>query len=152
MRSSCSHCGPDTLRRVKTAFITGVTGQDGSYLAEFLLGKGYDVHGLVRRSSLLARTRIDHLYRNDQMHLHYGDLTDGGSLRRLIDEVRPDEVYNLGAMSHVSVSFEMPEFTAATNAGGPRNLLRAILDTGLDTRFYQASSSDPDFSAGSLAA
>lgn len=128
--------------RVQTAFITGVTGQDGSYLADLLISKGYDVHGLVRRSSLLARTRIDHLYGHERLHLHYGDLTDGGSMRRLLESVEPDEVYNLGAMSHVGVSFEMPEFTAATNAGGPRNLFRAILDAGLRTRVYQASTSE----------
>jgi GDPmannose 4,6-dehydratase len=127
---------------VLKALITGITGQDGSYLADLLLGKGYEVHGLVRRSSVLARTRIDHLYGHERVHLHYGDLTDGSSLRHLVEAIGPHEVYNLGAMSHVGVSFEMPEYTGSTNAGGPRSLLQAILDTGLETRFYQASTSE----------
>jgi len=127
---------------VKTALITGTTGQDGSYLAELLLGKGYDVHGLVRRSSALARSRIDHLRAEERLTLHYGDLTDARSLTNLVEAVRPDEVYNLGAMSHVGVSFEMPEYTSSTNAGGARRLLHAIQDAGIDTRYYQASSSE----------
>ena len=130
------------LRRVKTAFITGVTGQDGSYLAELLLDKGYDVHGLVRRSSMLNRTRIDHLHHHDRLHLHYGDLTDGVSLVNLVRSIEPDEVYNLGAMSHVKVSFEMPDYTASTNAIGTLRLLEAIRAAGLDCRFYQASTSE----------
>ncbi len=127
---------------MKTAFITGVTGQDGSYLTEFLLGKGYDVHGLVRRSSMLNRTRIDHLHQHERLHLHYGDLTDGVSLVNLVRSIEPDEVYNLGAMSHVKVSFEMPDYTASTNAIGTLRLLEAIRAAGLDCRFYQASTSE----------
>jgi GDPmannose 4,6-dehydratase len=127
---------------VKKALITGVTGQDGSHLAELLIEKGYDVHGLVRRSSVLTRSRIDHLFGHDLLTLHYGDLTDSGSLRHLVEAVQPDEVYNLAAMSHVGVSFEMPEFTASTNAGGTRRLLGALEETGVDARFYQASSSE----------
>jgi GDPmannose 4,6-dehydratase len=127
---------------VKTAFITGITGQDGSYLAEFLLGKGYDVHGLVRRSSTLNRSRIDHLHHHERLHLHYGDLTDGVSLVNLVRSIEPDEVYNLGAMSHVKVSFEMPDYTASTNAIGTLRLLEAIRAAGLDCRFYQASTSE----------
>src|SRR5689334_19897698 len=99
----------------KSALITGITGQDGSYLAELLLDKGYEVHGLVRRSSSLNRTRIDHLHNNPDLHLHYGDLTDGTALVNLIHHVRPEEVYNLGAQSHVKVSFSMPDYTASTN-------------------------------------
>jgi len=126
----------------KRAFITGVTGQDGSYLAEFLLGKGYEVHGLVRRASTLNRSRIDHLHGNADLHLHYGDLTDGVSLVNLIHEIAPHEVYNLGAQSHVKVSFEMPEYTASTDAVGTLRLLEAIRAAGLDCRFYQASTSE----------
>src|SRR5688500_7602066 len=107
----------------KRAFITGITGQDGSYLAELLLSKGYQVHGLVRRASTLNRSRIDHLHGNADLHLHYGDLTDGVSLVNLIHEIEPHEVYNLGAQSHVKVSFEMPEYTASTDAAGPLRLL-----------------------------
>lgn len=124
------------------AFVTGVTGQDGSYLAELLLEKGYDVHGLVRRSSTLNRSRIDHLHENPRLHLHYGDLTDGVSLANLIREIEPTEVYNLGAQSHVKVSFEMPEYTASTDAVGTLRLLEAIRAAGLDCRFYQASTSE----------
>jgi GDPmannose 4,6-dehydratase len=131
-----------TIWRVPRALITGVTGQDGSYLAELLLARGYDVHGLVRRSSVMNRTRIDHLQGRDRWHLHYGDLTDAGSLLRLVRETRPDEVYHLGAMSHVGVSFEMPEFTMATNAGGTERLLRAVLEVDPGIRFYQASSAE----------
>lgn len=127
---------------MKTAFISGVTGQDGSYLAELLLGKGYDVHGLVRRSSTLNRSRIDHLHHHDRLHLHYGDLTDGVSLVNLVRSIEPDEVYNLGAMSHVKVSFEMPDYTASTNGLGTLRLLEAIRAAGLDCRFYQASTSE----------
>ena len=126
----------------RTALITGITGQDGSYLAELLLEKGYDVHGLVRRSSSLNRARIDHLAGNPNLHLHYGDLTDGISLVHLIHRVRPDEVYNLGAQSHVKVSFEMPEYTASADAVGTLRLLEAIRESGLETRFYQASTSE----------
>lgn len=125
---------------MKRAFITGITGQDGSYLAELLLEKGYDVHGLVRRSSSMARSRIDHLH--DRVHLHYGDLTDGVSLVNLVRQIEPDEVYNLGAQSHVKISFEMPDHTASTNAIGTLRLLEAIRAAGLDCRFYQASTSE----------
>jgi GDPmannose 4,6-dehydratase len=131
----------------KTALITGITGQDGSYLAELLLGKGYEVHGLVRRSSSLNSSRIDPIYQDPheshrRLFLHYGDLTDGVNLGNLLHHVRPDEVYNLGAMSHVKVSFEMPEYTASTDAVGTIRLLEAIRSSGLDCRFYQASTSE----------
>jgi GDPmannose 4,6-dehydratase len=127
---------------MKRALITGITGQDGSYLAELLLGKGYEVHGLVRRASTLNRSRIDHLHANENLHLHYGDLTDGVSLVNLIHAIQPNEVYNLGAQSHVKVSFEMPEYTASTDAVGTLRLLEAIRAAGLDCRFYQASTSE----------
>ncbi|MGO4255631.1 GDP-mannose 4,6-dehydratase [Marmoricola sp. RAF53] len=127
---------------MKRAFITGITGQDGSYLAELLLGKGYEVHGLVRRSSSMNRSRIDHLHSNENLHLHYGDLTDGVGLVNLIHRIRPDEVYNLGAQSHVKVSFDMPDYTASTNAIGTMRLLEAIRAAGLECRFYQASTSE----------
>ncbi len=127
---------------MKRAFITGITGQDGSYLCELLLEKGYEVHGLVRRSSMLNRTRIDHLHGDPRLHLHYGDLTDGVSLVNLVRDIEPHEVYNLGAMSHVKVSFEMPDYTTSTNAVGTLRLLEAIRAAGLDCRFYQASTSE----------
>ena len=127
---------------MKRAFITGITGQDGSYLAELLLSKGYEVHGLVRRSSSMNRGRIDHLHTEPTLKLHYGDLTDGVGLVNLIRAIRPDEVYNLGAQSHVKVSFEMPDYTASTNSIGTLNLLEAIRAAGLDCRFYQASTSE----------
>ncbi|MFL6171422.1 MAG: GDP-mannose 4,6-dehydratase [Marmoricola sp.] len=127
---------------MKRAFITGITGQDGSYLAELLLEKGYEVHGLVRRSSSMNRGRIDHLHTDKTLHLHYGDLTDGVGLVNLIRSIRPDEVYNLGAQSHVKVSFEMPDYTASTNSIGTLNLLEAIRAAGLECRFYQASTSE----------
>jgi GDPmannose 4,6-dehydratase len=127
---------------MKRAFITGITGQDGSYLAELLLGKGYEVHGLVRRASTLNRGRIDHLHQDANLTLHYGDLTDGVSLVNLIHQVEPHEVYNLGAQSHVKVSFEMPEYTASTDAVGTLRLLEAIRAAGIDCRFYQASTSE----------
>jgi len=126
----------------KRALITGITGQDGSYLAELLLEKGYDVHGLVRRSSSLNRARIDHLAGSQNLHLHYGDLTDGVSLANMVRGIEPHEVYNLGAQSHVKVSFEMPEYTASADAVGTLRLLEAIRAAGLDTRFYQASTSE----------
>ncbi len=136
----------------KTALITGITGQDGSYLAELLLSKGYAVHGLKRRASLFNTQRVDHLYRDPHdaradggaMTLHYGDLTDGSSLARLVSALRPDEVYNLAAQSHVAVSFEMPEYTADVVAMGTLRLLEAIRSAGLvgHTRFYQAGSSE----------
>ena len=127
---------------MKRAFITGITGQDGSYLAELLLGKGYEVHGLVRRASTLNRGRIDHLHQDPNLTLHYGDLTDGVSLVNLIHSIEPHEVYNLGAQSHVKVSFEMPEYTASTDAVGTLRLLEAIRAAGIDCRFYQASTSE----------
>jgi GDPmannose 4,6-dehydratase len=126
----------------RRALITGITGQDGSYLTELLLEKGYEVHGLVRRSSSLNRQRIDHLAGNPNLHLHYGDLTDGVSLANLVRGIEPDEVYNLGAQSHVQVSFEMPEYTASADAVGTLRLLEAIRAAGLETRFYQASTSE----------
>ena len=133
----------------RRALITGVTGQDGSYLAELLLEKGYEVHGIKRRSSSLNTKRIDHIYEdphaaNRRLHLHYGDLTDSSNLTRILSEVRPDEVYNLGAQSHVAVSFESPEYTADVDAIGALRLLEAIRFLGLEkhTRFYQASTSE----------
>ncbi len=133
----------------KKALITGITGQDGSYLAEFLLKKGYEVHGIKRRSSLFNTDRIDHIYQDPhhrylKLKLHYGDLTDTSNLTRILSEVQPDEVYNLGAMSHVAVSFESPEYTADVDAIGTLRLLEAIRFLGLEkkTRFYQASTSE----------
>lgn len=136
---------------MKKAFITGITGQDGSYLSELLLEKGYEVHGVIRRASSFNTERIDHLY-NDlhtpdtRLFLHYGDLSDATGLRRLLEKVKPDEVYNLGAQSHVRVSFDAPEYTADVGAIGVLRLLEAIRDyrerTGHDLRFYQASSSE----------
>src|SRR3954471_5553715 len=131
----------------KKALITGITGQDGSYLAEQLLQKGYTVHGIVRRSSSFNTDRIEHLYRDPhdplaRIFLHYGDLVDGTGLREILTRVQPDEVYNLGAQSHVKVSFDQPVYTVQTDALGTINLLEAIRDTGLPTRFYQASSSE----------
>jgi GDPmannose 4,6-dehydratase len=131
----------------KIALITGVTGQDGSYLAEFLLSKGYEVHGMIRRSSSFNTHRIDHLYKdkhekNVKFFLHYGDLTDSSNLNRLLEKIKPTEIYNLAAQSHVQVSFEVPEYTAETDGIGTLRLLDAIKDTKLDTRFYQASTSE----------
>ena len=127
---------------MKTALITGITGQDGSYLAEFLLDKDYEVHGIIRRSSLINTHRIDHIY--DQINLHYGDLTDSTNLVRVIQQVQPDEIYNLGAQSHVKVSFEMPEYTGQTDALGTLRILEAIRLLGMEnkTRIYQASTSE----------
>jgi len=126
----------------KVALITGITGQDGSYLAELLLSKGYEVHGIIRRSSSFNTGRIEHLYH--QLHLHYGELTDSTNLLSIISSVRPTEIYNLGAQSHVKVSFEMPEYTANTDAMGTLRLLDAIKSAGLTNtcRFYQASTSE----------
>ena len=131
----------------KVALITGVTGQDGSYLAEFLLAKGYEVHGLIRRSSTFNTSRIDHIYqdrheKNPQLFLHYGDLIDGVGLTNLIREIKPTEVYNLGAQSHVQVSFTMPQYTGQVDAVGAVGLLEAIRSADIDTRFYQASTSE----------
>jgi GDPmannose 4,6-dehydratase len=133
----------------KRALITGITGQDGAYLSEFLLEKGYEVHGIKRRSSIFNTQRVDHLYQdphidNRNFILHYGDLTDSSNLIRIVQEVQPDEIYNLGAMSHVKVSFEMPEYTADTDAIGALRILEAIRLLGLTkkTKFYQASTSE----------
>jgi len=129
------------------AFITGITGQDGSYLAELLLSKGYEVHGLIRRSSTFNTSRIDHLFQDPhvegrKLFLHYGDLTDASSITNLIREIMPNEIYNLAAQSHVMVSFSMPTYTANVDAVGTTTILEAIRSSNLDTRFYQASSSE----------
>lgn len=131
----------------KRAFITGITGQDGSYLAELLLSKGYEVHGLVRRSSSFNTERIDGIYQDPheshrRLFLHHGDMTDGVNLTNLVREIQPDEIYNLAAMSHVQVSFEMPEYTASTDAVGTIRLLEAIRAANLECRYYQASTSE----------
>ncbi len=127
---------------MKTALITGITGQDGSYLAELLLDKGYEVHGIIRRSSLINTARIDHLYQN--VKLHYGDLTDSTNIVSVIQKVQPDEIYNLGAQSHVKVSFEMPEYTADVDAVGTLRVLEAVRLLGMEerVRIYQASTSE----------
>ena len=129
---------------MKKALITGITGQDGSYLAEFLLEKGYEVHGLIRRSSISNTGRIDHLIREDKIVLHGGDMTDSTSLVRIIGEVRPDEIYNLGAQSHVQVSFEAPEYAGDVDALGVLRILEAVRMVGLaeTCRIYQASTSE----------
>jgi GDPmannose 4,6-dehydratase len=133
----------------KTALVTGITGQDGSYLAELLLGKGYEVHGVVRRSSTMNRGRIDHLQHANPGHpegsrfvLHYGDMTDSGGLNRLVKTVKPDEIYNLAAQSHVQISFDQPEYTGDADGLGTTRLLEAIRTMGLPMRFYQASTSE----------
>ncbi len=131
----------------KKALITGITGQDGSYLTELLLEKGYEVHGIIRRSSSFNTSRIDHLYNDSEildkkLFLHYGDLSDSSSLSRLLERVAPDEIYNLGAQSHVKVSFEIPEYTTDIDATGTVRLLDAIRETRIKTKFYQASSSE----------
>src|SRR4030088_3050584 len=133
----------------RVALITGITGQDGSYLAELLLGKGYEVHGVVRRSSTMNRGRIDHLQHanpgnsdGSRFFLHYGDMTDSGGLNRLVKTVPPDEIYNLAAQSHVQISFDQPEYTGDTDGIGTTRLLEAIRTTGLSVRFYQASTSE----------
>jgi GDPmannose 4,6-dehydratase len=139
------------MTQQKRALITGITGQDGSYLSELLLEKGYEVHGIIRRTSTFNTDRIDHIYEdphNDQarLFLHYGDLTDGTTLRRILEEVKPTEIYNLGAQSHVRVSFDSPEYTADAVGMGTLRLLEAIRDyrhrTGIEVRFYQAGSSE----------
>ena len=129
---------------MKKALITGITGQDGSYLAEFLLEKGYEVHGIRRASSVFNTERIDHLIesKNPNFHLHYGDLIDSSNLNRLLEEIKPDEIYNLGAQSHVHISFQIPEYTAEIDAIGTLRLLDAIKETGIKTKFYQASTSE----------
>ena len=127
---------------MKVALITGITGQDGSYLAELLLEKGYEVHGIIRRSSLINTHRIDHIYQ--RLHLHYGDLTDSTNIIKVIQKVKPDEIYNLGAQSHVKVSFELPEYTAQTDALGTLRVLEAVRILGMEdtVRIYQASTSE----------
>jgi GDPmannose 4,6-dehydratase len=132
---------------MKRALITGITGQDGSYLTELLLDKGYEVHGIIRRSSSFNTARIDHLYNNPEifdkrLFTHYGDLTDSSNLNRILEKVQPDEIYNLAAQSHVRVSFEVPEYTAEVDAVGTLRFLDAIKEMGLKTRFYQASTSE----------
>ena len=131
----------------KKALITGITGQDGSYLTELLLEKGYEVHGIIRRSSSFNTGRIDHIFNNPDLHdkrffLHYGDLTDSSNLNRLLEKIKPDEIYNLGAQSHVKVSFEVPEYTAEVDAVGTLRFIDAIKETGIQTKFYQASTSE----------
>src|SRR5687768_5962476 len=145
MQNTVQSTQPKKINR-KTALITGITGQDGSYLAELLLDKGYAVHGVVRRSSSFNTDRIEHLYRDPhdpeaRLFLHYGDLVDGTGLREILTRVQPDEVYNLGAQSHVRVSFDQPVYTMQADAMGTINLLEAIRDTGKATRYYQATSS-----------
>jgi len=135
------------MRQPKKALITGITGQDGSYLAEFLMKKGYQVYGIIRRSSSFNTQRLDHLYqdpheKNRKLNLVFGDLNDASSLNLLIKTIRPDEIYNLGAQSHVKVSFEVPEYTAEVTGVGTTRLLEAIRDSGVKTKFYQASSSE----------
>ncbi len=149
MRQKLSEITVNKRMNMKKALITGITGQDGSYLAEFLLDKGYEVHGIKRRASSFNTERVDHIYQdrhnqNPNFFLHYGDLTDTSNLVRLIKEIQPDEVYNLGAQSHVAVSFESPEYTADVDAMGTLRLLEAIRICGLEkkTRFYQASTSE----------
>ena len=132
---------------MKKSLITGITGQDGSYLAEFLLSKGYEVHGLIRRASTFNTNRIDHIYKDPhlagvRLHLHYGDLSDSSQLTNLIYNIRPDEIYHLGAQSHVRVSFDIPEYTGDITALGTTRILEAIRRSGVKTRFYQASSSE----------
>ena len=132
---------------MKRALITGITGQDGSYLAELLIDKGYEVHGVIRRASTFNTSRIEHLYRdpheeNNRFHLHYGDITDGVGISNLVRELEPHEIYNLAAQSHVKVSFEMPDFTAQVDAVGTIRLLEAIRAAKIDTKFYQASTSE----------
>ena len=132
---------------MKKALITGITGQDGSYLAELLLEKGYEVHGIIRRASTFNTKSIDHLYQdpheeNVRLFLHYGDLTDTSNLNRLLEKIQPDEIYNLGAQSHVGVSFNSPEYTAEATGVSTLRILDAIRETGIKTKFYQASTSE----------
>src|SRR3989338_9027256 len=133
------------MEQTKRALITGISGQDGSYLAEFLLAKGYEVHGIVRRSSSVTRERLEYLYpeyKDKKLFLHYGDMTDGSSLARLLYTLQPDEIYNLAAQSHVRISFDTPEYTADVDAVGTIRLLESIREAGVKTKFYQASSSE----------
>ena len=127
---------------MKKAFITGITGQDGSYLAELLLDKGYEVHAILRRSSVFTTQRIDHIFDHERLFTYYGDLSDSSSLHRLLTKIQPDEVYNLGAQSHVGVSFEVPEYTAEVVGTGAIRMLDAIRDLGLKCKYYQASTSE----------
>ena len=132
---------------MKKALITGITGQDGSYLAELLLEKGYEVHGTIRRASTFNTDRIDHIYQdpheeNVHLHLHYGDMTDASALSRLVEKINPDEIYNLAAQSHVATSFEIPEYTTDVDAMGTLRLLDAIKESEIETKFYQASTSE----------
>ncbi len=132
---------------MKKAFITGITGQDGSYLAEFLLNKGYEVHGLIRRASTFNTERIEHLYQDPhimgtRLFLHYGDLTEGGNLISLLQKIQPDEIYNLAAQSHVRVSFDIPEYTVNADADGTLRMLEALRNSNIKAKFYQASSSE----------
>ena len=132
---------------MKKALITGITGQDGSYLAELLLEKGYEVHGIIRRASSFNTERIDHLFDNPELHdvrffLHHGDLTDSSNLNRLLEKIEPDEIYNLAAQSHVQVSFDVPEYTEEVDAVGTLRFIDAIKDTGIKCKFYQASTSE----------
>ena len=132
---------------MKWALITGITGQDGSHLADLLLAKGYEVHGIIRRASTFNTSRIDHLYQDPHVHglklfLHYGDLADSVNLVKLIYNLQPDEIYHLGAQSHVRVSFDIPEYTADVTGVGTIRILEAIREAGVKTRFYQASSSE----------
>ncbi len=151
LKSPCELALTSEVKHMKKALITGITGQDGSYLAEFLLSKGYQVHGIIRRASTFNTERIDHIYEDPhelpkKLVLHYGDLSDGTGLRRVLETVQPDEVYNLGAQSHVRVSFDQPEYTADVVGSGTLRLLEALRDSlvsnGRDVRFYQASSSE----------
>lgn len=135
------------MKKGKKALITGITGQDGSYLAELLISKGYEVHGIIRRSSSFNTKRIDHIYTDPHqkagsLHLHFGDLTDGSNINRILEKVMPDEIYHLGAQSHVRVSFDLPEYTGDVTGLGTLRLLDAIRSTGIKTKFYQASSSE----------
>lgn len=135
------------VHMAKRALITGITGQDGSYLAELLLQKGYEVHGMIRRASYFNRNRIDHIYRQSKkdgtpFFLHYGDMSDSSNMNRMLERVKPEEIYNLAAQSHVRVSFEVPEYTADVDATGTLRLLDAIKETGVHSRFYQASTSE----------
>jgi GDPmannose 4,6-dehydratase len=132
---------------MKKALITGITGQDGSYLAELLLGKGYEVHGVIRRASTFNTHRIDHIFQDPhvvgaKLHLHYGDLSDSSNINRLLEKIKPDEIYHLGAQSHVRTSFDTPEYTSNVTGLGTLRILDAIRDNGLKTKFYQASSSE----------
>ena len=129
-------------KKIKKALITGVTGQDGSYLSEFLLSKGYKVYGIIRRSSSFNTKRIDHLYTNKNFYTYYGDLVDTNSIRKLISKIQPNEIYNLGAQSHVKVSFDLPEYSTEVDGLGTLRMLEAIRDLNKKIKFYQASTSE----------